>query len=261
MLARLGWAGIALFALLVAVPPTAAQESAPAAAADTASKGTAAKPRVKVGFAGVGGLIGGSKFIAADDYSKGALPRFDFSGSFRYVLSDAWRLQVSPGFTWAAYAKEEAPPSVNPLDPTDSSKEGYVTQLVPITAQLQYTWGQDRTRWHLGAGPGVYRVVVQSDRSVLLDNVTYAKHQGQYLGMSVELGYERFLKSLPTTSVEVSLVNHFVLATRDEQFPAGWNSSLNAVAARIGMNYYFDVGVVDREARKLPPSATGAKKK
>jgi len=29
----------------------------------------------------------------------------------------------------------------------------------------------------------------------------------------------------------------------------------------MGMNYYFDVGVVDREARKLPPSATGAKKK
>jgi hypothetical protein len=27
------------------------------------------------------------------------------------------------------------------------------------------------------------------------------------------------------------------------------------------MNYYFDVGTLDREARKLPPSAAGAKKK
>ena len=71
---------------------------------------------------------------------------------------------------------------------------------------------------------------------------------------------ERFFKSLPTTSVEVNAVNHFVLATRDDQFPAGWNASLDVLALRIGLNYYFDVGMIDRDARKLPPSARGESK-
>lgn len=262
MMSRLGWAGIALLALLVAVPPTAsAQESASAAAADTTSKAPAAKAGSIPGHAGVGGSIGGSYFVAADDFSKGAQPRFDFAATLRYVFADAWRLQVSPGFTWSAYSKEQPPPSLDPAYPGDLTKEEYITQITPVTAQLQYTWGRDRTRWHLGAGPGLYRLVVQNHRKTLEDAVTFAPHKGVYLGGSVELGFERFLRSLPTTSVEVTATNHFVLATRDDQFPAGWSSSLDAVALRIGMNYYFDVGILDREARKLPPSARGATRK
>jgi len=261
MMTRLGWTGIALLALLVAVPPSSAQESASAAKADTTSKAAPAKVGALPGHAGVGGLIGGSWFLAGEDYSKGALPRFDFAATLRYVFTPAWRLQVSPGFTWAAYSKQEPPPSIDPRDPTDRSKEGYVTQLVPVSAQLQRTWLRGRTLWHVGAGPGLYRVVVQNNRNVLQDFVTFAPHKGSYLGGCGEIDFKSFLKSLGTTSVEVSAVNHFVLATRDDQFPSGWNGSIDAVAVRMGMNYYFDVGVVDREARKLPPSATGAKKR
>lgn len=262
MMSRLGWAGIALLALLVAVPPTAsAQESASAAAADTTSKAPAVKAGSVPGHAGVGGFIGGSYFVAAEDYSKGAQPRFDFAATLRYALADAWRLQVSPGFTWSAYSKEEPPPSLDPRFPGDLTKEEYITQVTPVTAQLQYLWRSGRTLWHLGAGPGLYRVTVQNRRKTLEDALTFADHKGVYLGGSAEFGFERFLRSLPTTSVEVVATNHFVLATRDDQFPTGWNSSLDVVALRVGMNYYFDVGILDREARKLPPSASGAKKK
>ena len=134
-------------------------------------------------------------------------------------------------------------------------------QLAPISFQLQYAWRKNRTLWHVGAGPGLYHVVVQNERKIVQDAVTFAPHRGTYLGGTVEIGYERFLKSLATTSVEITAENHFVLATRDDQFPSGWNSSIDAIALRIGMNYYFDVGVVDREARKLPPSSSGSKKK
>jgi hypothetical protein len=54
-----------------------------------------------------------------------------------------------------------------------------------------------------------------------------------------EVGGERFLKSLPSTSVEVTLDAHYVFAERPDQFPSGWNDKIFIVGARIGINYYF----------------------
>ncbi|TMQ70279.1 MAG: hypothetical protein E6K80_09000 [Candidatus Eisenbacteria bacterium] len=193
------------------------------------------------GRGGVGGLIGGSLFHASKEYSKGALPRFDFSGQYRYVITRHWRFQVSPGFTWAAYSKKEPPPFPDPRFPNDLTKENYLALIVPVSAQLQMVWGKSQWLYHLGAGPGIYRVWVENHRKVLYDPVTLRLHRGPYWGTTAELGVERFLKTLPNTSIEVSMAHHYVLATRDEQFPTGWNSPIGVIALRAGTNYYFDL--------------------
>jgi hypothetical protein len=257
MIARASWVGIALLAVLAAAPcpaqeaPPPTPEPSPAPAADTTAAPAPTRVGARPGRGSVGGLIGGSYFYSAEEYSKGALPRFDFSGQFRYVMSPSWRLQFSPGFTWAAYSKNEPPPFTDINNPGDTTKERYLTLLVPITAQLQLTWGRSPWHYHLGAGPGIYRLWIQNHRKVLEDPQTFRLHRGLYTGFTVEAGVERFLRALPNTSVEVSAANHSVLATRDDQFPAGWNSTVGAFALRAGVNYYFDLNR-PKPARGLP---------
>ena len=272
MISSLRWVGIASYAMLVAAP-SLAQNAPPdtasvrIAAPDTASAHVAApvpaaRPappaEVRTGSApgrgGVGGSIGGSRFDLAQDYSKGSLPRFDFSGRYRYVFSHHWRFQISPGFTWSAYSKTEPAPFVDTAFPTKTTKEHYLTLMIPVSAQLQMTWGGRPWAYFLGAGPGVYRVWIENERKVLRDPESLRLHRGIYLGGTAELGVERFLKSLPNTSLEVSLAQHYVAATRDEQFPSGWNSSVGALALRVGGNYYFDPRR-EKEPEKLPKSS------
>ena len=69
MKCRARWASFAVLAMLALVSPCLAA--------------TGAAP----GRAAVGGQLGGSFFIADDDYSEGAEPRLDFQGHFRYVFS------------------------------------------------------------------------------------------------------------------------------------------------------------------------------
>jgi len=226
MMFRVRWTGIALIAVLGTASPCLA-----------ATDSTGAGP----GRGGIGGLIGGSTMISAQDYSTGALARFDFSGHWRYVFSPSWRMQVSPGFTWTAYAKEKPMPFTDPAHPGDVTKENMLTLLVPISAQAQYTLHRGAWVYHLGAGPGVYRVLVENHRDVVKDPTTFKLHRGLYLGGTGQIGVERFIKALPSTSVEGQLATHFVFAQRDDQFPNGFNSMLGNLALRVGANYYFSM--------------------
>ena len=279
---RFRWVGIASLAMLVAssslaqnAPPdsglaapspvpvdTPAVHVAPpapmTATAPAPAPAAAAGPRegAAAGRGGVGGAIGGSWFNAADDYSTGSQIRFDFSGHYRYVFTPHWRFQVAPEFTWSAYSKTEPAPFIDPAFPAETTKEHYLAMMLPVSVELQMTWGKKPWVYFAGAGPGVYRVWVEHHRKVLRDpDPTSLKlHRGLYLGFSAEAGVERFLKSLPNTSLEVSLVQHYAFAQRDEQFPSGWNSAVGALALRIGGNYYFEPRL-KKEPEKLPKSA------
>lgn len=250
MIARASWLGTALLAVLMAAPCLAQEAPAPSPSPSPATP--SARTGSMPGRGAVGGLIGGSLFYSAEEYSKGALPRFDFSGQFRYVMAPHWRLQVSPGFTWSAYSKNEPPPFTDINNPGDLTKENYLSLLVPVSAQIQMTWGKSPWHYHLGAGPGLYRLWVQNHRKVLVDPQTFRLHRGVYLGFTAETGVERFLKVLSNTSVEVSLAHHQVLATRDEQFPTGWNSAVGVLGLRAGVNYYFDVNKPKKSELGLP---------
>jgi hypothetical protein len=235
MIPRIRWVSFALLALLTTAPACLAAEGEPAH---------------RPGQGGIGGQLGGSYFgvdrmFGADwfaDYSKWAMPRFSFAGQFRYVHSKHLRWQVSPGFTWTAYktATEIPFPDLNYPDDQLKVKDNMLVLLLPTTAQLQYVVKRGQWLYHAGAGPGVYRVWVENRRIVLKDPSTFRLHRGPYPGGSFEIGAERFLKSITTTSVEFVWVNHLVLAQRDEQFPNGYNSNLMATELRVGLNYYFD---------------------
>ena len=231
MKARVRWAGVA-FAMLLA---------APGLAAETRPDSTRIRTGSAPGRGGVGGLVGGSFFYASDDYSQGALPRFCFDGHYRYVFSSRVRGQVSPGFTWAAYSKKESPPFVDPAFPSDATKEHYLTLLVPTSVQLQLTMGRRPWLYYVGAGPGLYRVWVQNHRKVVRDPSSLELHRNLFWGFTAEVGVERFLKALPSTSVEVALASHTVLSEDTQKFPTAWNSGLGAAALRAGVNYYFDL--------------------
>jgi hypothetical protein len=251
---RASCVGAALI-LALAVAPALAQEAPPPPppAAPAAIPATRTGPAP--GRGSVGGLIGGSYFYLADEYSKGAQIRFNFAGMLRYVATPSWRLQVSPGFTWSAYSKNEPPPFVDIRHPEDLTKENYLAQLIPVSIQIQRTWGKLPWHHHVGVGPGVYRLWVENHRDVLVDPKTFREHQGLYWGFTVEAGTEHFVKSLPNTSVEVTLVNHYVLATRDDQFPHGWSSSVGALSLSAGVNYYFSLEP-KKKATELPLPGT-----
>ncbi len=251
----------------VAVPPAGA-DAAPGApaAADSAAKAAPAKGAHRVGAdaagrAGIGGLIGGSYFYAAGDYSKGALPRFDFSGHWRYSFSDQWRGQISVGFTWSAYNKKEAPPFQSIDYPDQTSKEGFITQLVPVSVQIQRRFGGPKWNYHIGVGPGLYRVMVQDHRKVQKDPVTYEAHQSVHPGFTVEYGMERFARSMPSTSFEINAATHYVFAKDDEKFPSGFSDNLGAFAIRMGVNYYFDTALLKPKTKEPLPKSGGGKKK
>ncbi len=238
MIRRIRWAGLASLAWLAA-----------------ASVCLAAEPSYGPRKGGIGGAIGANQFLGAGDYSLGAQPRFAFSGAFRYVISPSWRWQISPGFEWAAYKIDQAAPILpdysNPVQ--DSTKTHYVALLLPISAQLQYVLRTPGWYWHAGVGPGVYRVWVENRRKVLKDPTTFRLHRGVYPGFTAELGAERFLKSITTTSVEAVVGSHYVFAKRNDQFPVGYNDNVWAVDFRIGVNYYFDlVRAKQATGRELP---------
>lgn len=233
MIQRIGWVSLAVLVLLTVASTCLAADGEPA---------------YKAGKGGVGGQIGGSYFGFDrmfgngwfGDYSDGAMPRFAFAAQFRYVQSNHWRWQVSPGFTWSAYETGTPLPMTDLNAPADLTKDRTLTLLLPVTAQLQYVVRRGQWFYHAGLGPGVYRVWVQNHRKVLRDPETYDLHRGLYPGGAFELGAERFLKSITTTSVELTWVNHLVFAQRDDQFPSGFNSNLMAMEWRLGVNYYFD---------------------
>jgi hypothetical protein len=235
-------------------PPATATAPAASAAAPVAMPTTGSVP----GRAGIGGLLGGSWFYAAGDYAEGALPRFDFAASLRYQINPRLRFQFSPGFTWSGYSKHADPPFINPAFPTETTKENYIVQLVPMSAQIQFTRRGRTWFQHLGIGPGLYRVLIQQNRKDLEDPATFRVHRGLYLGGTVEYGAERYFKGMANTSVELNVANHWVNAQRDDQFPSGWNDWLGAVAIRVGANYYFDlVKLKPKEPTPLPSSAGG----
>ena len=282
MMTRIRCAVIAMLAMLALASACLAQEAVPPAAAEpgaatatvadstartdsTAAPATHAKAHRTggdaAGRAGIGGLIGGSYFYAADDFSKGALPRWDFSGHWRYSFSDHWRGQMSVGFTWAAYDKNTAAPFASLDFPTQTTKEGFITQLVPVSAQLQYRFGSSKWNYHIGAGPGLYRVLVQDERKVQKDPVTLETHQGTWWGVSGEFGMEHFARTLPNTSFEINAVTHVVFATDDARFPSGFSSMLGAFAIRMGANYYFDTALLKKKTPEALPHSGGGKKK
>ena len=235
MIPRIRWVSFAVLVLLTA------------ASACLAAEGTTA---YKPGKGGVGGQFGGSYFGFDrllggrwfGDFSDGAMPRFSFAGQFRYVQSPHWRWQISPGLTWAAYRTGTPMPFQDLTHPGDNSKDAMLTLLVPVSAQAQYVVQRGRWFYHAGAGPGVYRVMVENHRNVVKDPApsSLRQHRNVFWGGTLEFGAERFLKAINTTSVELSWTNHLIFAQRDDQFPSGFNSNMMAMEWRIGVNYYFD---------------------
>jgi hypothetical protein len=232
MFSRLRPAIVALVLVLASVSTGFAQQPD-----SLSAKGSAARP----GRAAVGAQVGGSWVLAEGDYSDGAQPRFAFEGSYRYIISKGLRWQVSPYFSWNAYRTGTDLPFVDPVFTADGlKKDAVITQLVGANAQLQFVHGSGGTLWHVGVGPSVYRVVVQNHRKVLRDPATDRLHKGAYLGGTAELGVERFLKSLPNTSLEWTIAGQAAWAKRDEQFPSGFNGLVGAAEFRFGAHYYFD---------------------
>jgi hypothetical protein len=234
MIPRIRWVSLASAALLtVATACLAAEES----------------PGYRTGKASVGGQLGGSYFGVVDrlfgqdwfgDYSEGAWARFAFAATFRYVSSPHFRWQVSPGFTWTGYRTGTEIPFPDLNFPEDTTKDQMLSTLLPVTVQAQYVIRRGWWYYHVGLGPGIYQVEVENHRKTYKDPVTYKLHRGLYAGATFELGAERFLKGLTSTSVEVTLTDHLVFAQRDDQFVSGFNSNLMATELRIGVNYYFD---------------------
>jgi hypothetical protein len=214
----------------------------------TACQAAEGDPSYKPGMGGVGGQMGAS-FFGVDrmvggewfgDYSHGAMPRLSFAGQYRYVHSPHVRWQFNPGFTWTAYRTSTVIPFTDPNHPECRVKDDMLTLLAPMTAQVQYVTRRGQWFYHAGIGPGLYRVWVENQRKVYKDPVSFKLHRGLYPGGTFELGAERFLRRITTTSVEFTWVNHLVFAQRDEQFVSGYNSNLMATELRIGVNYYFD---------------------
>ncbi len=254
MMKSLRGVSIALFALLTAVsaclPSGALAQSSGSGAASSADGPKFGNP----GQASFGGSAGLSRFLGDGDYThardgggsgrdlwgtRDAAMRFGFAAHLRYTMSKHWRWQVSPGFTWAGYKKNSPAPFKTAYFPNDSLKDEYLTLVMPVSAQLQ--WLQRGKNWlfHEGVGGGVYRVWVQQDRHVVKDPLSRRLHRGFYPGVSAEFGAERFLKAMPSVSLEFVAASHLVFAERDEQFPLGFNSNVWTSEIRFGANYHF----------------------
>ncbi|MGH7741710.1 MAG: hypothetical protein ACRENS_06775 [Candidatus Eiseniibacteriota bacterium] len=244
MNSRVRWVGGAVLVLLtVASACLAAEPPAGAIAADTSGAVPSAPRRGdRPGFGGVGGQMGVGYVPGYQDYSKYAQVRMSFAANWRYTMSPSWRWQVSPGFVWTGYSKHSNPaPFQDPNFPTDPYKDEYLVLVLPVSAQLQWIHRGQSLVWHVGAGPGAYRVWVENHRKVVPDPITFDHHKGIYWGGTAEAGFEHFFKSLPTTSWEVTVDAHYIDAKRDDQFPSGYNSAALAMGLRAGANYYFSL--------------------
>jgi hypothetical protein len=242
---------------------------ASAAAADSTRKAHAHKgtpPGEPQRRASLGGLIGASQMYADADYSsrrtatgefdgRDAQIRFAFAANFRYQLNSWLRWQVSPGFFWVGYAHDSPLPFQDPNFPEDKTKEHVLTLVLPVSFQLQWTPTRGPWHYHVGAGPGVYRVWVENRRKVIKDPYTFVDHKGFYPGVSGQIGVERFLTAMPSTSIEVSAAAHWAFAERDDQFPSGYNSALLGVELRAGANYYFDPALFGKKKTGTTPPA------
>jgi len=203
-----------------------------------------------VGRGGIGGQIGTSYIVGGPDYSEGSQPRFSFIGHFRYQASAQWGWQVSPYFTWNGYVSHANAPFVDLNYPNDGlSKEHYLTYIRGAAVQVQWFRGTGRTRWHLGAGPAVYQVVIENNRKVLEDPASHELHKGLHLGATAELGYEKFMKKLPNTSIEGTVAWQAAYARDDVKFTSGWNGNPMLAEVRLGVHYYYDF-------RKPKPTST-----
>ncbi len=226
----------------------------------------AAEPGPAPGKGGMGGQLGLSTF-ALDralgkewfaDYSNGASMRFAFDAHWRYQFTNRWRGQVATGFAWTGYsAKHDAngvpsfpAPFVDPNFRNDGDKSGYLALMLPISFQLQYLGRHGQWAYHVGAGPGAYRVWVQNHRKVLKDPVSLKLHRGLYPGGSAEFGIEHFFKDSPAVSLELTATSHLALSQRHAQFVSGLDSNVMATELRFGANYYFTPG-----PRKAPSKA------
>jgi hypothetical protein len=237
MISRVCSVGIAFLAVL-----------AVASACPAAEKVTGLSP----GRASVGGQFGGSYFFADGDYTAGALPRFAFAGSFRYVVNPWFRWQISPGFTWTGYRSGHPIPFTDVNRPSFTTKREFITLVAPVSTQAQILIARAPLYAHIGLGPGIYRVWIEDDRDPVKDPVTFRVHRGLYPGLTAQVGIEHFTKTLPSTSIEFDVAWNWIMAERDEQFPSGFNSSLATAEGRIGVNYYFNLGSTEQKKPDLP---------
>jgi hypothetical protein len=246
MIPRVRSAGVALLAALAVASPCLAGEG------------------MGRGRGAIGGQIGGSRFWADGDYSEGAKSRFAFSGHFRYVVTPHLRWQISPGFTWSGYSGSVAAPVADGNFPQDVTKRTNIALLLPMTLELQYLVHTKKWHYHVGAGPGFYRVWLENRRILLVDPVSFNKHQNISPGVTGEVGVERFIKELKSTSIELTVTTHWVFTPSDSvpkvvppppRFPSGYNSFLAATEIRLGANYYFDMSRLRRHTTALPPTS------
>ena len=128
---------------------------------------------------------------------------------------------MSPYFAWNSYRTGSVLPMIDPGFPSDRVKDAVLTQIVGGNGQLQLVGGRGGWRWHLGAGPAIYRVVVQNHRKVLKDPVSKDLHQGTYLGATAEYGMEHFLHSLTNSSLEWTVAYQTAFAKRRRALPLG----------------------------------------
>jgi hypothetical protein len=212
----------------------------------TSSKPTMSTQRVPTsgalpGRGAIGGQIGSSWIVAGGDYAKGSQPRLTFMGHFRYQSSTHWGWQVSPYFTWNGYVSHADAPYEDLNFPGEgTSKEFYLTQLIGADSQVHWFNTGGRTRWHIGLGPSVYRVVIENHRKVLKDPISLELHSGTHIGGSAEFGYEKFMGKLPNTSIELTAAWHIAFAKSEVRWQAGWNDNPQAIEFRIGAHYYYD---------------------
>ena len=218
----------------------------------------AAEPGVGPGKGGIGAQIGGSTFafdrwLGSEwfrDYSSGASPRLSFDSHWRYQFSKRWRGQLATGFVWTGYSSQHdvnavpayPPPFQDPNFPNDPGKTDYITLMLPVSLQLQYVGRHGSWAYHLGGGPGAYRVWVENRRKVLKDPVSLKLHRGLYPGYSTEIGFEHWLKGIPEVSLEAAIATHLAMTQRPQQFVSGFNSNVMAMEFRFGGNYYFTPG-------------------
>ena len=273
MLKSVRGVSIALCALLtvVLVCPAVAAKKPPAAKQEKAPKSAKAPRHAKAssdstghsnvfaypGHASLGGGLGVSRFLADGDYvksrdgggtgrgvwgSRDAAMRFAFAANLRYVWSNHFRWQVSPGFLWTGYKGHAVAPFQTDYFPGDSLKGKYLTLVMPANAQIQLLQHGRTWLFHEGVGGGLYRVWVEQDRHLVKDPVTKRLHVGYYPGLTAEFGAERYLKAMPSVSLEWSFATHLVFAQRDEQFPSGFNSNVWTSEVRMGANYWFNPG-------------------
>lgn len=256
MIRRLSAVSACLLAVLTAAPACLAQDAVlppitPPATDSARSQAPAVTPMHLIKRGSFGGGLGWGSFLADGDYTKGresdgsfgsadTRSRPSLGASFRYQVTPWLRWQVAPGYQWAGYKKDSPLPFTDFNNPTDNTKEKLLSQMMPVSFQLQYT--RQRGGWihHLGAGPGLYRVWVQNRRKLLADPVSFKRHVGWYPGVSGEIGAARYLKSLTSVSIEGTLDAHWAFSTREEQFPAGFNAHVFAMGLRVGANYHFD---------------------